>query len=321
MTDSVLHDLLSEARHHAGGEPVQALRQCSGTFLQRVDADPTILQPAAESLQTLPPAGAGWVALVLGTAVERGADPAWAMPALVRCLRSWLPQLPEESEDEEDDPDPTPEQAELFKALQPFCQGLVAHLARMPAERQRLSEDTELLERLTTLSGFSHSHPLGWVLESLQRKSGPLIVLHPQTGAGLKLRYENIAHNFHLFSLLQVAVGTRLLGGQQPDPKIAAVARGQASDDIYDHAWWHYGDPRSKTPKIGASIWGEGLVTEIPIINDSRVILLWPPILGSRSWNDGFFGPHLEAMPANVVVEEELSSESAQEWLKTLGVA
>jgi hypothetical protein len=236
-----------------------------------------------------------------------------------------LSQLPtpeitqdEEGEEEEDYPDPTPEQEELIEALQPFCQGVVAHLARMPAERQRLSEDTELLERLTTLSGYSHA--LGWVLEALQRMSGTLIVLHPPTGAGLKLRYENVARNFHLFSLLQVAVGTRLPGGQHPDPKIAAAARGQ-TNDIHDCAWWHYGDPRSKTAELGASIWGEGLLTEIPVINGSRVMLLWPPIMQSRSWNGGFFGPHLEALPANVVVEEDLSFESAQEWLKTLGVA
>lgn len=326
MTDSVLNDLLDEARHHAGGEPVEALRQYSGAFLQHAGANPAILRAAAEALPTLPPAGAGWVALVLGAAVEYGADPARAMPALIRCLRSWLSQLPipeitqdEEGEEEERYPDPTPEQQKLIEALQPFCQSVVAHLARMPAERHKLGEDTELLERLTTLIGYSHA--LGWVLQALQRSSGTLIVLHPPTGTGLKLRYENVAVNFHLFSLLQVAVGTRLPGGQPPDLTIAAAARGQTNDGVQDRAWWHYGDPRSKTPELGASIWGEGLLTEIPVINGARVMLLWPPILQSRSWDHSFFGPHLEALPANVVVEEELSFESAQEWLKTLGMA
>lgn len=325
MTDSVLHDLLSEACHHAGAEPGQTLRQRSGDFVRCAEADPTLLKAAAESLQTLPPAGAGWIALLLGVAVERGADPAQTMPALVQCLRSWLQQLPtpvitqdEEGEEQEDYPDPTPAQQELIEALQPFGQSLVAHLAQMPAERQKLGEDTALLERLTTLSGYGYG--LAWVLEALRRKSGTLIVLHPPTGAGLKLRYENVSRNFHLFSLLQIAVGTRFPGGQQPDPKIAAAARGQTSDEVHDQAWWHYGDPRSKTPEPLTSIWGEGLVTEIPVINGSRVMLLWPPIM-QRGWDGSFFSPHLEALPANVVVEEDLSAESAREWLKTLGVA
>ncbi len=44
------------------------------------------------------------------------------------------------------------------------------------------------------------------------------------------------------------------------------------------------------------------------------------PIMQSRSWDRGFFGPHPQALPANVVVEEELSGGSAREWLEALGI-
>lgn len=88
----------------------------------------------------------------------------------------------------------------------------------------------------------------------------------------------------------------------------------------YDEAWWHYGDPASKTADIHHSISGEGPVREIPAVNGSRVMLLRPPIMQSRGWDAGLFGPHLEALPANVVVEEELSPENCQAWLRALGI-
>jgi hypothetical protein len=48
-------------------------------------------------------------------------------------------------------------------------------------------------------------------------------------------------------------------------------------------------------------------------------MLLWPPILESRSWSTNF-GPHLEALPADVVVEEELSLAESRAWLQALGL-
>jgi hypothetical protein len=325
MIDPILEKLLDESRRHTGGEPTAELRKAAGAFLSRADSDPTILVAAANALATLPPAGAGWLALVLGTAVERGTDAAVTLPGLVRFLRSCLPQLPvpetiqdDDGEEEESYPDPTPQQETLLEALRPVGQGIVAHLARLPAERAKLCEDNPLMERLEALAGYSPG--LNWVREALLRKSGTLIILHPPSGSGLKLRYENLARNFHLFSLLQAAVGTRVPGGRQPDPKIVAAALGQTRDQVHDRAWWHYGDPRSKTPELRQSIWGEGQLTEIPVIDGSRVMLLWPPLLQSRTWDEGFFGPYLQAMPPQVVIEEELARETAHQWLKMLDV-
>ena len=325
MDNTILENLLDQSRRYAGVEPTTALREASGAFLSCADSDPTALVAAADALATLPPAGAGWLALVLGTAVERGTDAAVTLPGLMRFLRSCLPQLPvpetiqdDEGEEEESYPEPTPQQETLLEALRPVGQGLVAHLARLPAERLRLCEDKELMRRLEALAGYSPG--LNWVREALSRKSGTLVALHPPSGSGLKLRYENLGRNFHLFSLLQAAVGTRIPGGRQPDPKIVAAAQGQSRDQAHDQAWWHYGDPRSKTPELRQSIWGEGQLTEIPVINGSRVILLWPPLLQSRTWDEGFFGPYLQAMPPSVVLEEELARETAHEWLKMLGI-
>ena len=50
------------------------------------------------------------------------------------------------------------------------------------------------------------------------------------------------------------------------------------------------------------------------------VILLWPPLLQSRSWDRGFLTPHLDAFPADAVVEDELGSEESTAWLTKLGI-
>jgi hypothetical protein len=155
----------------------------------------------------------------------------------------------------------------------------------------------------------------------LLRSSGTLIVLHPPSGKGFRVRYQNVAVCFHLFSLLQAAIGERIPGGRRPDPKIAAAAHGEDSeDDLTDEAWWHYGDPTAKIPDLGSSIWGEAPVRTIPFIDATQVMLLWPPIMQSRCWTSSFFGPHLQALPSGLVVEEELAPEQSRAWLRVVGL-
>jgi hypothetical protein len=137
----------------------------------------------------------------------------------------------------------------------------------------------------------------------------------------LQVRYTNVANCFHLFSLLQTAIGKRLPGGKAPNASITAAARGISDSNDSDHAWWHYGDPFSPKPDLNASVWGEALVRTIPFVDDVQVILLWPPILSSRGWDSGFFSPRLEPMPPDLVVERDLTDEEAERWMKRLGIA
>jgi hypothetical protein len=55
-------------------------------------------------------------------------------------------------------------------------------------------------------------------------------------------------------------------------------------------------------------------------VNDEQVIVLWPPILAGRTWDSAFFGPSLEALPPDVVVEEELTVENARSWFYRLDI-
>jgi len=56
----------------------------------------------------------------------------------------------------------------------------------------------------------------------------------------------------------------------------------------------------------------------IPKIEGQQVLVLWPMILGSRSWDAGFFGPHLHGTPPAVTVDAEFTDEQLQDWWSKL---
>jgi hypothetical protein len=308
--------LLSACAAYAGGEPSEALRQLTREFIGRARGDDAVLERAAEALKTLPPWGAAWLAVAMGAVVERrGADAPVSARPVVDLLLSWLPQLPNAEAGEDS---PTPAQRELLEALQLLGQSVVAHLARAPDLKAELSQNLPLLDRLAMLEPYTAA--AAWIRETLLRSSGSLILLHAQSGRGFRLHYRNVATCFHLFSLIQVAIGEQLPGGRKPDARIAEAARGRSHETVQDEAWWHYGDPRSKVADLRFSIWGEALVREIPLIDGERVMLLWPQLLASRTWDSAFFGPQLEALPPDVVVEAELSTADAAAWFEKPGI-
>lgn len=315
-------NLLKACCNHRGGEPDKNLIQTSRDLVLRAEQDITILGKAAAHLPTLPPEGAAWLAAVFAATIERGEGVEQSAPAVTDLFLSWLTKLPildAINPDEDDLPEPTPEQARIIDALPQLCQSLVAHLARLPERRNELAQDARLLKRIADLEPYSHG--ISWALESLRRRSGSLVVLHPIAGIGFRLRYENVSNCFHLFSLIQTSIGQRMPGGRMPDRAIAASARGQETEQhASDTAWWHYGDPRSTTADPTTSIWGELPIGSIPVMNGEQVILLWPPLFASREWDTGFFDPHLEAMPSDVVLEKQLDEEECRTWIEFLGL-
>jgi hypothetical protein len=195
---------------------------------------------------------------------------------------------------------------------------VVTHLARLPARREELGRDVALLARLDELRGYSYG--AWWVYEALLKVSGSLTVLHPLEGAGLRLAFANVSNGFHLFSLLQTAVGARLPGGQAPDETVTRVARGKSAEPVTDHAWWHYGSPLSPRADAKAGIGGEDLVRDLPRIDGEPVLLLWPTDGQERPWDSSWLGPHLEALPADASVDRMLTAEETRAWLEKLGV-
>lgn len=312
MHDEVRDALVRAAQGWSGGEPDAALRQATGAFISRASQDPAVLGRVAALLAGLDPGAAAWIAVACGTAIERGADPAPSARPVVDLLVSWLPELPRAGEQ------PSAAQAARLKLLDYLCQAAVSHLARVPALREQLGHDLPLVERLDELG--EHSFGPLWVREALLKHSGTLLLIHPTSSQGMRIRYSNVANCFHLFSLMQTAVGQRLEGGRVPDELVAKVARGAANDRIHDQAWWHYGDARSGRPRVDTSIRGEGMTREIPVIDGVQVILAWPRLV-ERTWDQAFLTPHLEAMPADAVVEGELSTDEIAAWTKRLAIA
>jgi hypothetical protein len=318
MTHALISALEAAANNWAGSQPNGPMLTATRAFLESAGRDSTLLAEAAASLTRLSAGPATWLAVACGTAVERGASPEITGPAVFDLLRATLSGLPEWNESSSDElPELTSEQTATLELLPFLCQSVVTHLARLPAQRESMGADAVLLNRLNQISAYSHGAI--WVREALTKSSGALLLLHPSARKGLRLRYSNVSNCFHLFSLVQTAVGTSLEGGNEPNAVIARVARGKSSEEVSDQAWWHYSHASSAVPEIATSIRGDGLVREIPEIDGFRVVLAWPPILATRHWDAGFLGPHLDAMPADVVLEGALTDAECIAWLERLG--
>jgi hypothetical protein len=146
-------------------------------------------------------------------------------------------------------------------------------------------------------------------------RSDELIVLHQPSRRGFRLRYENIVNGCHLFTLIQAAFGETLPGGREPNRFIVDMARCVTLvEEGTDEAWWHYEAPAGQA---GAQVMisGEAFVDDIPRIDGTQVILLSPPPARAPLWDTSFFTPQLFAMPANVVIENELTAAESGEWL------
>lgn len=258
---------------------------------------------AAQGLKSLSPEGASWLAIMLGSMVERGQDPHASWPLLLARYRALLRSFGG------DQPDAisTDQADELSRddVLTKFSQSMVSHLARMPEERESLLQDNAFLDAL--MEAADSSHGPAWVYEAVAKVSDHLVVIHVESAQGYRVEYRNIENCFHLFSLLQQAISDRLPGGRQPGADT-------------QQAWWHYGDATSPTADLMASIWGEASPRSIPAIDGEQVLLLWPPLLQGRGWGQEFCGPHLEAMPAEVVMLAPLTDREANDWLVRLGV-
>lgn len=301
--------LLRECRAQKGNAPSESLRAAARAFVEEALRSRETLEAVASALATESPAALSWLAIVLGSAAESGADPSVAGERLFAAFEKVAKIVREGSQRAQD---------EAIDVMPRCAQGVVAHLARLPALREKLGANEALLDDLRAAE--SGSPAASWVRVALECTSGPLVVLHPLSGKGAMLRVENVANCFHLFTLIQCAVGAQIDGGRAVRKVIDDCAHGRAEAATDDQAFWHYGDPRSAKPELGASIWGEASVRSIPEIDGARVVLLWPPLVGARFWDSSFFGPFLDPMPADVVFERMLTDEESAAWMARLGL-
>ncbi|MGK0482074.1 MAG: hypothetical protein ACJAQ3_002053 [Planctomycetota bacterium] len=281
------------------GTPSPELIQVTRPFIADVAETGTLQPSVLAALDHLPPHGAAWLAICLGSAVETGLDPAVAGGRLVELFRSWLARTSGGQE------------PELLEALPTLSQSLVAHLARLDELRSTLADDAEFTA--TLVARESDSHAITWIRELISRRSGDLYVVHAETQRVCHLRFSNVARCFHLFSLIQSVLGSALPGGRIPNEAVSLAARGTSDEPVTDQAWWHYQKGGAK-PSMTNAIWGEESVEALRGPDGAYAVSLWDPLMGDRSWNSGFFGPALEAAPADLRFIAELQGPDAAAW-------
>lgn len=266
---------------------VEAMGQLLGEGEEAVDA----LADAMPSLDA--PLAKGILSVWFGARVENGADATRSIDAVVACFRSLVPA----SED--------PEHARGFQLV---SQALVAHLARHEPTRERLGADTELLDTLEEHDNFG----AWWVHDALTRRSGTLLVLDPALRRGIRVRYHHLSSCFHLFTLLQDVLPVDWKRGHD-NASAAASARHEGGREG-DEAWFHFGQPSSPKAELGGSVWGEASLDSIEAVDGEQTLVLWPPLLGSRGWDAGFFGTPLSAFPPFVELAEPPAPERLAAW-------
>jgi hypothetical protein len=211
--------------------------------------------------------------------------------------------------------DSEPDHAVLY-GVQLLGQALVAHLARSPRLRANIAASSEAVDELSRVEHLAVGAT--WVLHLLRQRSGELMVIHAEAGKGLRVAYENIANCFHLFTLLQGAIHRVMPGAKTPDARVLAAAVSDDETEVRDSAWWHYGQAHAKRADIAATVFGELGPESIAQVHGKQVLLLWNPVLQSRSWDSGFFRPILHAALPAVKLLGELTVEETSEWWAAL---
>jgi hypothetical protein len=283
---------------------------------QREAAGPALANTLTELTS---PTGAGFLSVWLGAGVESGAAPDLTCRQIIDTFMKWSRTVEtlNDSDDAGGQSAPEPE-VETIAGLQLMGQGLVAHIARLPDVREWMRDTGEIRNEFERVAHLSIG--AAWIMQLLTQCSGQLVVLNTAEKTGVLVRYVNISSCFHLFTLLQGALAGVMPHTRQIDPKLYDIARGRQHGKCSDAAWWHYGQPNIPSAALPGTVWGEMPPSGIVSIDGVQVLLLWPPVLATRSWDGTFFSPILEASLPEVDVLKSLSGEEVDTWWTRLGL-
>jgi hypothetical protein len=306
--------VVEAADDQRGAEITERLRDALSAMAGHSDSSEAREMLASKMVGVRTPIGAGVIAMWFGAVAENGRDPAPVIPSLMESLLKWSRTIP--AADGESCPETIDDN--LQTGMKWLGQGLVANLGRCAAQRE------VYMAREDVLAELERTEPVAvgcmWVAELLRKQSGTLLVVHVDGRKGCFVSYKNISNCFHLFTLLQASLAGLMPGTKTTPRNVLAVACGESSDAVSDEAWWHYGRGDVPESNIVASVWGEGSPLQIPQLNGVQVLLLWPPVLGGRSWDGGFLMPLLAATPPSVTVLKHLTAEELDQWWSTIGL-
>lgn len=263
------------------------------------------------------------MALLCGTLIEWGADPAELAGVLLARLPGFL-ALAESVAAAADDNDPTTlysKQPDAFKAWQSLSLMLLptmAVLARGAEFRQAARGDDGLMRGIEALR--DRNREANFVAQVLSFTDDlEVVVIHPDEGKGFRVRLEAVNTMAHLFTLLHAELinGGHLPGRPLPDD-LLGVATGELPHEalLTDSARWQFYTWRGLRPDgtlaggdMSTWLFVEDTPEAIPEFEGERIVVLGPPVLGSRMWDSNFFANIHDALRSRAEVIEVLSPE------------
>lgn len=300
------------------------------------------LQVCSGLLAKLHPARASALALMCGSLVEDGADPAIVFPALQALLHQWLQSLRpycaqevEEDDEEVDEADrkawadaqakmsAVPEDGRrevetLHQAVDVIVLPMMTMLMRERRNHQAFVLDADLMALLHPMATNNDSLPFEqlhylWLASQLSYED-ELVVVLPQSRTGFVAQAHAINNTFHAFTLLQIIIGehARALGVKRE----IAAREPDAEGDTADFQWLQagaYADGELKNEMLWA--WGEAALRHNMSKHGKRVLIALETDAGTkRNWS-GFNGVIHEAQQPSMTFTRYLTREEVASYL------
>ncbi|NEA54140.1 hypothetical protein G3I60_08225 [Streptomyces sp. SID13666] len=303
----------------ASGKSFGKLQQ---SFQRADDAELAAAAPRLAALLPEVPAGPrSVIAVLVGACVERGADPAGCAPAIFAELGKALAGAAEFVErwaatgggdlPHADGSGPEAavvarvgaDAAQAWWSLPQWEMATVAMLSHRSV-RAQVDGRQELVTAARHLAEVSGDELKCLIYALLVLDDEPLVVLHRESRSGYRMRMSGLGDNFQLHTLLAAElVGAGHLPGEAPTPEAVAVCR-NAPGQVPTTGAFNLAAPD------GTWIWNEGTPSDIPVVDDVRLLVLDPPPY-SRGWPAGRFFP---GMPGELVLEGVLDAAETESW-------
>ncbi|MNQ10009.1 hypothetical protein D3C85_228340 [compost metagenome] len=300
------------------------------------------LRACADLLPQLHPARASALALMCGSLVEDGADPAILFPSLhsqlgpwLHALRPYCAQEVEEDDDEVEEADrrtwadaqasmaAVPEDKRweveaLRAAVDVLVLPMMTMLMRDRNNHQAFVADADLMAMLHPMATSNDSLPFEQLhylwLASRVSYEDELVVVLPVSGTGFIAQAHAINNTFHAFTLLQILIGehARALNVQREiasrEPDIDA--------DTADFQWLQAGAyAGGELKNIMLWAWGEAALRDHTSRHGKRVLIALETEEGTkRNWS-GFNGVIHEAQQPSMTFRRYLTPEEVASYL------
>lgn len=300
------------------------------------------LRFCVDLLPTLHPGRAAALALMCGSLVEDGADPAILFPTLQALLRPWLETLRpycalevEEDDDEVDEADrqtwadaqarlaavPQDKRWEvesLLQAVDTLVLPMMAMVMRDGGNHQAFVDDQELMELLYATVTLNDSLPFEqlhflWLASRISYED-ELVVVLPTSGTGFVAQAHGINNTFHAFTLLQILIGehAQALGVRREIAPREPDAEGDSAD-----FQWLQADAYADGSLVNAMrlAWGEAALRDNVAKGGKRVLIALETDEGiKRNWS-GFNGAIHDAQAPSMTFTRYLTPDEVAVYL------